>query len=86
MFNAPRPSQRYAATSANGFGSGSFVADNPLAGSAYDGLDPWSAAPTPAPLPAPARSVSTFTSVIGMCIFSAHYSPSRLIVNDNDLL
>lgn len=65
MFNAPRPAQRYVATSGNGFG-GSFVDENPLAGSAYDGLDPWSAAPSPSPPPAPpAASASIFSSVIG---------------------
>lgn len=66
MFNAPRPGQRYMATSTNGFG-GSFVDDNPLANSVYDdGLDPWSSAPSPEPTPMPnASSTVTFSSVIG---------------------
>ncbi|TFK73756.1 hypothetical protein BDN72DRAFT_886694 [Pluteus cervinus] len=53
MFNAPRPAQRYTATNGLGLG-GSYVEDNPLAGSTYDdGLDPWSAAPSPAHTPVP---------------------------------
>jgi sorting nexin-8 len=65
MFNAPRPAQRYPSTSANaGFG-GSFVNENPLGGSMYDdGLDPWSAAPSPSPPPMPSAP-SLFSSVIG---------------------
>ncbi|KZT18651.1 hypothetical protein NEOLEDRAFT_1103309 [Neolentinus lepideus HHB14362 ss-1] len=51
MFNAPRPSQPYNGSSSNNFGVASFVDENPLAASAYDGLDPWSAAPTPSPPP-----------------------------------
>ncbi|KAF9266966.1 hypothetical protein L218DRAFT_1074801 [Marasmius fiardii PR-910] len=62
MFNSPRPAQRYGGNSVNGFG-GSFVDENPLAGSAYDGLDPWSAAPSPSATPAPQTS-SVFSSVI----------------------
>jgi sorting nexin-8 len=62
MFNAPRPGQRYMASPSTGFG-GSFVDDNPLAASAYDGLDPWSAAPTPSPPPISPPSV--FSTVIG---------------------
>jgi hypothetical protein len=67
MFNAPRPAQRYAGTSTTtGFG-GSFVDENPLSSSVYDdGLDPWSAAPSPAPTPMPQASSSIFSSVIGM--------------------
>ncbi|KAH8108346.1 hypothetical protein DFH11DRAFT_1634540 [Phellopilus nigrolimitatus] len=67
MFNAPRPAQRYGTSSsfANGFGSNSFTADDPLAGSAYDGLDPWSSAPTPdLPPPPQAAPSSPFASVI----------------------
>ncbi|KXN87384.1 Sorting nexin MVP1 [Leucoagaricus sp. SymC.cos] len=65
MFNAPRPGQRYIATSTNGFG-GSFVDENPLANSVYDdGLDPWSSAPSPVPTPIPNNPSSvTFSSVI----------------------
>ena len=65
MFNSPRPAQRYGTTTANGFGSGSFVDDNPLSSSAvaYDGLDPWSANPSPPSTPAPS-STSVFNAVI----------------------
>jgi len=63
MFNAPRPAQRYVATSASSFG-GSFVNENPLTASGYDGLDPWSAAPSPSPTPIPAAA-SVFGAVIG---------------------
>ena len=67
MFNAPRPAQRYAGTSTTpGFG-GSFVDENPLASSVYDdGLDPWSAAPSPTPTPMPQGTPSVFSSVIGI--------------------
>jgi hypothetical protein len=66
MFNAPRPAQRYVGTSTTGFGA-SFVDENPLSSSAYDdGLDPWSAAPSPTPTPIPQGSSSIFSSVIGM--------------------
>ncbi|CAL1715044.1 unnamed protein product [Somion occarium] len=56
MFNAPRPAQPY--SSSNGFGTTSFVVDNPLVSSVYDsdGLDPWSTAPSPAPPTIPAAS------------------------------
>jgi sorting nexin-8 len=65
MFNAPRPAQRYTGSTSNGFG-GSFVDDNPLANSVYDdGLDPWSAAPSPTPTPAPQAPPSVFSAVIG---------------------
>jgi sorting nexin-8 len=66
MFNAPRATQRYGGNTSNGFG-GSFVDENPLGGSGYDGLDPWSAAPSPTPTPAPAQqATSVFSAVIGM--------------------
>jgi len=65
MFNAPRPAQRYVGTTSNGFG-GSFVDENPLSNSVYDdGLDPWSAAPSPTPTPAPQLPSSVFGAVIG---------------------
>ncbi|EGN96804.1 hypothetical protein SERLA73DRAFT_111513 [Serpula lacrymans var. lacrymans S7.3] len=70
MFNAPRPAQRYGSTS-NGFG-GSFVAENPLSASVYDGLDPWSAAPTPSPPPISSLP-STFSSVIADASIPAIY-------------
>ncbi|PPQ91882.1 hypothetical protein CVT25_000757 [Psilocybe cyanescens] len=65
MFNAPRPAQRYTGSTSNGFG-GSFVDENPLSSSVYDdGLDPWSAAPSPSPTPAPhAAPTSVFNAVI----------------------
>ncbi|THH17794.1 hypothetical protein EW146_g3094 [Bondarzewia mesenterica] len=59
MFNAPRPTQAYGVSSTTSFG-GSFVDENPLTVSVYDGLDPWSAAPSPSPPPVP----SIFTSAI----------------------
>ncbi|KAH7908926.1 hypothetical protein BJ138DRAFT_1067954 [Hygrophoropsis aurantiaca] len=61
MFNAPRGAQRYTAP-ANGLGA-SFVDENPLAASVYDGLDPWSAAPSPSPPPI-TTVTSAFSSVI----------------------
>ncbi|KAG5638358.1 hypothetical protein H0H81_000492 [Sphagnurus paluster] len=63
MFNAPRPAQRYTGTSStSGFG-GSFVDENPLASSVYDdGLDPWSAAPSPSATPIPHSTSSVFSS------------------------
>ncbi|KAF8159437.1 hypothetical protein B0H34DRAFT_673811 [Crassisporium funariophilum] len=64
MFNAPRPAQRYVGNTSNGFG-GSFVDENPLSNSVYDdGLDPWSAAPSPTPTPAPQIPSSVFSNVI----------------------
>lgn len=66
MFNAPRPAQRYAGTSSTVGLGGSFVDENPLASSVYDdGLDPWSAAPSPSATPIPHGSSSVFSSVIG---------------------
>ena len=61
MFNAPRPTQAYGISSSFG---GSFVDENPLAASTtYDGLDPWSAAPSPSPPPGQVPSI--FTNAIG---------------------
>lgn len=73
MFNSPRPVQPYNSSSSNGFGSGSYVVDNPLTASVYDdGLDPWSTTPSPAPPPIPAlTSPSGLNSVIGE-IYSYH--------------
>ncbi|THH05409.1 hypothetical protein EW145_g4817 [Phellinidium pouzarii] len=67
MFNSPRAAQRYGPPNSlnNGFGSASFTADDPLAGSTYDGLDPWSSAPSPdLPPPPSAAPPSPFASVI----------------------
>ncbi|KAJ3761305.1 hypothetical protein EV360DRAFT_38122 [Lentinula raphanica] len=61
MFNSPRPAQRYGGGT-TGLG-GSFVDEDPLASSGYDGLDPWSAAPSPSSTPAP-PAYSVFGSVI----------------------
>ncbi|KAI0666812.1 hypothetical protein C8Q78DRAFT_1107213 [Trametes maxima] len=66
MFNAPRPVQPYGGSSQ--FGASFMATENPLLSSVYDdGLDPWSAAPSPAPplLPSFAPSTNGFTSVIG---------------------
>ncbi|KDQ61722.1 hypothetical protein JAAARDRAFT_172106 [Jaapia argillacea MUCL 33604] len=72
MFNAPRPIQPYGRTTSNGLGA-SFVDVNPLASSAYDGLDPWSAAPSPSPPPVPSGS-GAFGSVIGEASVPAIYN------------
>ncbi|KAG6854267.1 hypothetical protein C0991_008960 [Blastosporella zonata] len=75
MFNAPRPAQRYAGTSSTvGFG-GSFVDENPLANSVYDdGLDPWSAAPSPTPTPIPHNASSVFTDATVPNIYNAAFA------------
>ena len=70
MFNAPRPVQAYGSSSQ--FGA-SFVTENPLISSVYDdGLDPWSASPSPAPaLPAfPTTPSSGLSSVIGVLLLA----------------
>ncbi|KAF8573329.1 hypothetical protein K439DRAFT_1375705 [Ramaria rubella] len=60
MFNAPRATVRY-----NNNLGGSFVDDNnPLSSSTYDGLDPWSAAPSPVTTPPPPAVPSIFSNVI----------------------
>lgn len=80
MFNAPRPTQAYGiSSSAVSFG-GSFVDENPLAASTYDGLDPWSVAPTPSPPPVP----SIFTNAIGMCFSRFLYIP-KMLSKESDL-
>ncbi|KAI0295396.1 hypothetical protein B0F90DRAFT_1751359 [Multifurca ochricompacta] len=71
MFNAPRPTQAYGISSTVSFG-GSFVDENPLAASTYDGLDPWSTAPTPSPPPVP----SIFTNAIAEATVPAIYQQS----------
>lgn len=84
MFNAPRPGQRYIATSTNGL-SGSLVDENPLANSVYDdGLDPWSSAPSPVPTPAPnppPSSSTTFSAVIGGSYYLLALRDAGLILN-----
>ncbi|TDL23609.1 hypothetical protein BD410DRAFT_768122 [Rickenella mellea] len=84
MFNAPRPQQRYASSSTNGFGSASFTADNPLAGSTYDGLDPWSASATPEPGPRPSTTPSVFTSVIGDALVPPIYQKAYTAVDPSN--
>ncbi|KAF9047100.1 hypothetical protein BDZ89DRAFT_1058168 [Hymenopellis radicata] len=80
MFNSPRPAQRYGgSTSANGFG-GSFVDENPLSSSVYDGLDPWSAAPSPSPTPMPPAS-TTFSSVIADATLPSIYNAAFAAVD-----
>ncbi|KAI0050962.1 hypothetical protein FA95DRAFT_1630968 [Auriscalpium vulgare] len=76
MFNAPRPTQAYGVSSTTSFG-GSFVDENPLAASTYDGLDPWSAAPSPSPPPVP----SVFTSAIADATVPPIYQQSFSIVD-----
>ncbi|KAI0731335.1 hypothetical protein C8Q76DRAFT_718528 [Earliella scabrosa] len=81
MFNAPRPVQAYGSSSQ--FGA-SFVTENPLISSVYDdGLDPWSAAPSPAPPPLPSFPASStgFSSVIGDATVPAIYSRAFATVN-----
>ncbi|KAF8202327.1 hypothetical protein BJ912DRAFT_1037941 [Pholiota molesta] len=81
MFNAPRPAQRYTGSTSNGFG-GSFVDDNPLANSVYDdGLDPWSAAPSPTPTPAPQAPPSVFSAVIADATVPSIYHRSYAAVD-----
>ncbi|KAG5647817.1 hypothetical protein DXG03_007740 [Asterophora parasitica] len=86
MFNAPRPAQRYAGTSsAPGFG-GSFVDENPLANSVYDdGLDPWSAAPSPSVTPIPHNTSSVFSSVIADATVPAIYNAAFAAVDAANL-
>ncbi|KAJ7115998.1 hypothetical protein C8R44DRAFT_628551 [Mycena epipterygia] len=79
MFNAPRSQPRYGANTNGGFG-GSYVDENPLAASAYDTLDPWSAAPSPSATPAPAAN-SVFSSVIADATVPAIYNQSFQLVD-----
>lgn len=79
MFNAPRPTQAYGVSSTTSFG-GSFVDENPLAASTYDGLDPWSTAPTPSPPPVP----SIFTNAIAEATVPAIYQQSFSTVDPNN--
>ncbi|ESK96495.1 sorting nexin mvp1 [Moniliophthora roreri MCA 2997] len=79
MFNSPRPAQRYGGNSVNGFGA-SFVDENPLAGSVVDGLDPWSAAPSPSATPAPQAS-SVFSSVIADATVPSIYDRAFVAVD-----
>lgn len=82
MFNAPRPAQRYVGTpNTAGFG-GSFVDENPLSSSVFDdGLDPWSAAPSPTPTPMPQAPSSVFSSVIADATVPTIYHTSFAAVD-----
>ncbi|KAJ7765471.1 hypothetical protein DFH07DRAFT_810675 [Mycena maculata] len=82
MFNAPRAQPRYGANTNGGFG-GSYVDENPLAGSVYDTLDPWSAAPSPSATPAPAAN-SVFSSVIADATVPAIYNQSFQLVDPSN--
>ncbi|KAJ7612482.1 hypothetical protein DFH06DRAFT_1371182 [Mycena polygramma] len=85
MFNAPRAQPRYTANTNGGFG-GSYVDENPLAGSVYDTLDPWSAAPSPSATPAPATTGnnSVFSSVIADATVPAIYNLSFQLVDPSN--
>ncbi|KAJ7504358.1 hypothetical protein B0H11DRAFT_1981877 [Mycena galericulata] len=82
MFNAPRAQPRYGANTNGGFG-GSYVDENPLAASAYDTLDPWSAAPSPSATPAPTAN-SVFSSVIADATVPAIYNQSFQLVDPSN--
>ncbi|KAJ7043606.1 hypothetical protein C8F04DRAFT_1072694 [Mycena alexandri] len=83
MFNAPRAQPRYGASTNGGFG-GSYVDENPLAASAYDTLDPWSAAPSPSATPAPVSNSSVFSSVIADATVPAIYNESFQLVDPSN--
>ncbi|KAH9840265.1 uncharacterized protein C8Q71DRAFT_484009 [Rhodofomes roseus] len=88
MFNAPRPSQPYGASTSNGLGVNSFMSENPLASSMYDdGLDPWSNSPSPAPPPVPSyptTSSSGLSSVIGNATVPPIYIQAFVTVDDTN--
>lgn len=81
MFNAPRPAQRYVGSSSNGFGS--FVDENPLSASGYDGLDPWSNQPSPSSTPAP-QSSSVFAAVIADADVPSVYNQALAAVDPDN--
>ncbi|KAJ7091376.1 hypothetical protein B0H15DRAFT_883656 [Mycena belliarum] len=83
MFNAPRAQPRYGGNPNGGFG-GSYVEENPLAASAYDTLDPWSAAPSPSATPAPIVANSVFSSVIADATVPAIYNQSFQLVDPSN--
>ncbi|HEV7736108.1 MAG TPA: hypothetical protein VGO47_01885 [Chlamydiales bacterium] len=63
MFNSPRLGVRYG----NTVGANFIDENDPLSSSAYDGLDPWSGAPSPARTPPPtAGPALVFSNVIGL--------------------
>ncbi|KIJ55199.1 hypothetical protein M422DRAFT_151099 [Sphaerobolus stellatus SS14] len=77
MFNAPRPGVRYG----NTLGSSFVDDDNPLSSSAYDGLDPWSAAPSPVTTPPPPAVPSVFSNVIADATAPPIYNKAFLAVD-----
>ncbi|KAL5513289.1 MVP1 [Sanghuangporus vaninii] len=86
MFNTPRQTQRYGTsgslTANNGFGSASFMGDDPLANSTYDGLDPWSSAPSPdIPPPPSSAPPSPFASVLDEAKAPSLYQKAFSVVN-----
>ncbi|KAI0084454.1 hypothetical protein BDY19DRAFT_898512 [Irpex rosettiformis] len=87
MFNAPRPAQSYGGLSSSTNFGASFVND-PLAHSVYDsdGLDPWSAAPSPAPIPyntssGAATAHAGFSSVIADAVVPSVYHEAFVAVD-----
>ncbi|KAJ3934258.1 MAG: hypothetical protein NXY57DRAFT_994997 [Lentinula lateritia] len=83
MFNSPRPAQRYGGNTSAGLGR-SFVDEDPLASSAYDGLDPWSAAPSPSSTPAP-PAYSVFSSVIADATVPSVYTRAFAAVDPGNI-
>ncbi|KAJ3808039.1 hypothetical protein EV368DRAFT_83871 [Lentinula lateritia] len=83
MFNSPRPAQRYGGNTSAGLGR-SFVDEDPLASSAYDGLDPWSAAPSPSSTPAP-PAYSVFSSVIADATVPSVYTRAFAAVDPGNV-
>ncbi|KAI0629122.1 hypothetical protein C8Q77DRAFT_1236453 [Trametes polyzona] len=74
MFNAPRPVQPYGGSSQ--FGTSFMATENPLLSSVYDdGLDPWSAAPSPAPPPIPSFASPAATNGLSSVIGDATVPP-----------
>ncbi|KAL1943068.1 hypothetical protein VTO73DRAFT_4739 [Trametes versicolor] len=85
MFNAPRPVQPYGGGTSQ-FGASFMATENPLLSSVYDdGLDPWSAAPSPAPpaLPSFTPSTNGFSSVIGDATVPHIYNRAWSAVDPN---
>jgi sorting nexin-8 len=57
------------------------VDENPLSSSVYDdGLDPWSAAPSPTPTPVPQLPSSVFNAVIGELVQWRHTLDSVIVL------
>ncbi|KAH7870584.1 uncharacterized protein C8R40DRAFT_1175380 [Lentinula edodes] len=83
MFNSPRPAQRYGGNTSAGLGR-SFVDEDPLGSSAYDGLDPWSAAPSPSSTPAP-PAYSVFSSVIADATVPSVYTRAFAAVDPGNI-